>query len=153
MLRGQAMPFIRTVLQTLPYGEPPRFRTLPGVLGNRGDRLVRGKVGKPRRPRFRRGCRQFSRAQRLNCATNIPGARSPTLLPYGFCQALNAVFSSLIVVPTAPMSGASLPWRLLRWAASLRSALACRLLVAWYRLLSRQSRRVLPCLLTRPFSS
>ena|SRR5690348_17226486 len=38
-------------------------------------------------------------------------------------------------------------------AASLRSALACTLLIAWYRLLSFQRRRVVPCFLTRPFPS
>ena len=42
---GQALPFIRTLLQPLHYGSQARFRTLPDVLGNRGDRLLRGQVG------------------------------------------------------------------------------------------------------------
>lgn len=37
---------------------------------------------------------------RARCARNIPGARSPILRPYNFCQSLNDVFSILTVLPS-----------------------------------------------------
>ena len=81
---------------------------------------------------------------------NIPGARSPTLLPNCFCQARYEIFSVMMVVPTATISWTSRPWRLLRCAASFRSRVALRRRVARYRWLCFHVRRSLPCFLMRP---
>src|SRR5262249_7261673 len=45
----QMLPFIRTLLQLIHHGEPPRFHTLPDRLGDRGDRLLRFQVGQQER--------------------------------------------------------------------------------------------------------
>ena len=58
---------------------------------------------------------------RFNSSRNIPGARSPTLRPNCFCQARYEICSVMIVSPTATISWASWPCRLVRCAASVRS--------------------------------
>src|SRR5215472_709970 len=83
---------------------------------------------------------------------NIPGARSPTLLPNCFCQARYEIFSVMMAFPSATISWTSRPCRLLRWAASLRSRVALRRRVARYRLLYFQCKRCFPRFLTRPKS-
>ena len=47
---GQVLPLIRTLLKLLHHGLQARLRTFPDWLGDRGDRLLRFQVGKPRKP-------------------------------------------------------------------------------------------------------
>ncbi len=42
---GQVLPLIRALLQILHHGPQARLRTLPDVLGDRGDGLFRFQVG------------------------------------------------------------------------------------------------------------
>src|SRR5215471_12676070 len=42
---GKELPFIRALLEVLYHGSQARLRTCPDLLGDRGDRLFRFKVG------------------------------------------------------------------------------------------------------------
>src|SRR5205823_14790562 len=86
---------------------------------------------------------------RLSISTNIPGARSPTLLPYCFCHALYEIFSRMTVLPTATTSCTWWSCRLLRWAVSLRSLVALRLRVGSEPLLVFLGSRFFPGFLIR----